>query len=160
MSRRGALCTTWRRAVPLSLTRRMNTGPQHNYIYIYIYIYICIYICAWRKVQIFNFQQSYMADRRHLTYQKTALMYFVITQWHIHNFDNKTPNINTKNCSLSIVLTATDQKPQKSLRRWYYSISRWHSGDVLVGNITCLLIFCAFWSVAVLPLKFDLGCLP
>ena len=117
---------------------------------------------AWRKVQIFNFQQSYMADRRHLTYQKTALMYFVITQWHIHNFDNKTPNINTKNCSLSIVLTATDQKPQKSLRRWYYSISRWHSGDVLEGrpNITCLLIFCAFWSVAVLPLKFDLGCLP
>ena len=25
-------------------------------------------------------------------------------------------NINTKNCSLSIVLTATDQKPQKSLK--------------------------------------------
>ena len=28
--------------------------------------------------------------------------------------------INTKNCSLPIVLTATDQKPQKSLKRWYY----------------------------------------
>jgi len=28
--------------------------------------------------------------------------------------------INTKNCRLSIVLTATDQKPQKSLKRWYY----------------------------------------
>jgi len=26
-------------------------------------------------------------------------------------------DINTKNCSLSIVLTATDQKPQKSLKR-------------------------------------------
>jgi len=26
-------------------------------------------------------------------------------------------SINTKNCSLSIVLTATDQKPQKSLKR-------------------------------------------
>jgi len=25
--------------------------------------------------------------------------------------------INTKNCSLSIVLTATDQKPQKSVKR-------------------------------------------
>jgi len=25
--------------------------------------------------------------------------------------------VNTKNCSLSIVLTATDQKPQKSLKR-------------------------------------------
>ena len=33
-------------------------------------------------------------------------------------------NINTKNCSLSIVLTATDQKPQKSLKRSYYSASR------------------------------------
>ena len=32
--------------------------------------------------------------------------------------------INTKNCSLSIVLTATDQKPQKSLKRSYYSASR------------------------------------
>ena len=26
-------------------------------------------------------------------------------------------NLNTKNCSLSIVLTATDQNPQKSLKR-------------------------------------------
>ena len=32
--------------------------------------------------------------------------------------------INTKNCSSSIVLTATDQKPQKSLKRSYYSASR------------------------------------
>ena len=30
--------------------------------------------------------------------------------------------INTKNCSLSIVLTATDQKPQKSLKRLYLSL--------------------------------------
>jgi len=42
--------------------------------------------------------------------------------WHddnntLHNFDNKTASINTKNCSLSIVLTATDQEPQKSLKR-------------------------------------------
>jgi len=28
--------------------------------------------------------------------------------------DNKTANINDKNCSLSIVLTAVDQKQQKS----------------------------------------------
>jgi len=41
----------------------------------------------------------------------------------MHNFlpsakcavtDNKTANINDKNCSLSIVLTAMDQKQQKS----------------------------------------------
>jgi len=31
--------------------------------------------------------------------------------------------INSKNCSLSIVSTATDQKPQKSLKRSYYSAS-------------------------------------
>ena len=33
---------------------------------------------------------------------------------------------------------ATDPKPQKSLKRSYYSASRWHSGDVMVGNITFL----------------------
>ena len=38
-------------------------------------------------------------------------------------------HINTKNCSLSTVLTATDQRPQKSLKRSYYSASRWHSGN-------------------------------
>ena len=31
--------------------------------------------------------------------------------------------INAKNCSLSILLTATDQKPQKSIKRWYYTPS-------------------------------------
>ena len=31
----------------------------------------------------------------------------------------------------------------------YYSASRWHSGDVMVGNITFLMIFAVFWSVAV-----------
>jgi len=45
-----------------------------------------------------------------------------------------------KNCSLSIVLTVRDQKPQKSLKRSYNSASRWHSGNVMVGNITCLMI--------------------
>jgi len=32
-------------------------------------------------------------------------------------FKSTVNKINTKNCSLSIVLTATDQKPQKSLKR-------------------------------------------
>ena len=27
------------------------------------------------------------------------------------------------------------------LKRWYYSASRWHSGDVMVGNVTFLMIF-------------------
>ena len=31
-----------------------------------------------------------------------------------------------------------------SLQRWYYSAWRWHSGDVMVGNITFLMIFAAF----------------
>jgi len=32
-------------------------------------------------------------------------------------FKSTVNKINTKNCSLSVVLTATDQKPQKSLKR-------------------------------------------
>ena len=60
--------------------------------------------------------------------------------------------INTKNCSLSIVLTATDQKPQESLKRWYYPPYS-HCLDVNVmlsrPNMTFLMIFCGFWSVDV-----------
>jgi len=37
-----------------------------------------------------------------------------------------------------------DQKLQKSLKRWYYSASRWHSGDVIVGTITFLMIFAVY----------------
>jgi len=48
----------------------------------------------------------------------------------------KTANINIKNCTLSIVLTATDQKPQKSFKKSYYSASCLHSGNAMVGNIT------------------------
>jgi len=33
---------------------------------------------------------------------------------HVSHIDNKTANMNDKNCSLSIVLTALDQKVQKS----------------------------------------------
>jgi len=35
----------------------------------------------------------------------------------LHNFANKTANISNKNRSLSIMLTAMDQKPEKSLKR-------------------------------------------
>ena len=61
-----------------------------------------------------------------------------------HNFDNKTANINTKKCNLSIMLTATNQKLQKSFKKSYYSASQWHSGDVMVGKITFLMIFAVF----------------
>jgi len=40
-----------------------------------------------------------------------------------------------------MMLIATDQKPQKSLKRWYYSASRWHSGNLMLGNITLLTGF-------------------
>jgi len=64
----------------------------------------------------------------------------------LHKFSNKTTNIYSENCNLSIVLTATDQKQQKSFKRWYYSASasRWHSGDVMVCSITFLMIFAVF----------------
>ena len=40
--------------------------------------------------------------------------------------------INTKNCSLSIMLTAMDQKPQ----RWYYASSHHLDVSVMLSNIT------------------------
>jgi len=53
-------------------------------------------------------------------------------------------NINTKNCSLSIMLMATDQKPQKSLKRWYYPPSHWLNeiADQPFND------FSGFWSVS------------
>ena len=52
--------------------------------------------------------------------------------------------INTKNCSLSIVLTATDQKPQKSLKRWYYPPSHCLNVNMMLSNMTFLMIFAVF----------------
>ena len=57
--------------------------------------------------------------------------------------------INTKNCSLSIVLTATDQKRQKSLNRSYYPPSHCLNVNVMMSNMTFFDDFCGFWSVAV-----------
>ena len=56
----------------------------------------------------------------------------------------KLPEINTKNCSLSIVLTATDQNPQKSLKRWYYPPSHCLNVNVMLSNMTFLMIFAGF----------------
>ena len=52
--------------------------------------------------------------------------------------------INTENCSLSIVLTATDQKPQKSLKRWYYPPSHCLNVNVMLSNMAFLMIFAVF----------------
>ena len=52
--------------------------------------------------------------------------------------------INTKNCCLSIVLTATDQKLQKSLKRWYYPPSHCLNVNVMLSNMTFLMIFTVF----------------
>ena len=60
--------------------------------------------------------------------------------------DNK--KMKTKNCSLSIVLTSTDQKPQTSLKRWYYPPSHRLNVNVMLSNIL-FNDFCVFWSVAV-----------
>ena len=51
---------------------------------------------------------------------------------------------NTKNCSLSIVLTATDQKPQKSLKKSYYPPSHCLNVNVMLSNMTFLMIFAVF----------------
>jgi len=44
--------------------------------------------------------------------------------------------LNTKNCTLSILLTATDQKPQKSLQKWYYPPSHHVKVNVMLSNVT------------------------
>jgi len=76
----------------------------------------------WHEVQIFNFQwwtATILRIEKLLKYILYMYMYNVHND-SLDNFGNKT----AKNCSLSIVLTATDQKPQKSLKRSYYSASR------------------------------------
>ena len=67
-------------------------------------------------------------------------------------------------CRTSLILTHPTCicRPRRGWSRWnfteifgirklrlYYSASRWHSGNVMVGNITFLMIFCGLWSVAV-----------
>jgi len=65
-----------------------------------------------------------------------------------------TKNINIKNCSLSIVLMATDQKPQrKTLKRYYYRLSHSLNVNVMVSNITFLMSFAAF-HLSPLPAQF------
>ena len=64
----------------------------------------------------------------------------------LHSFQVHRPIevINTKNCSLSLVLTATDQKPQKSLKRLYYPPSHCLNVNVMLSNMTFLMIFAVF----------------
>ena len=63
--------------------------------------------------------------------------------------------INTKNCSLSTVLTATHQKPQKSLKRWYYPPSHCLNVNVMLSNMTFLMILAVF---DVSPLTLWINC--
>jgi len=72
--------------------------------------------------------ETYMAYRGYCSIRKLANIYV----------------INTKNCSLSIVLTTTDQKPQKSLKRLYYPPSHCLNVNVMLSNMTFLMIFFRF----------------
>ena len=47
------------------------------------------------------------------------------------------------------MLTATYQKPQKSLKRWYYPPSHCLNVNAMLSNITFFNDFCGFWSVAI-----------
>ena len=77
---------------------------------------------------------------------KKCLIYSVITQ--LRKFGNKTANIHIKNCSLSKMLTATDLKPQKSLKG---DITQHHVDIQAMWRwvISPLNDLCGFWSVAV-----------
>jgi len=52
--------------------------------------------------------------------------------------------INIKNCSLSIVLTATDQKLQKSLKRWYYPPSHRLNVNVMLDWLSIVSLIQCF----------------
>ena len=53
-----------------------------------------------------------MSHGRHLKKSKNVVLMDIINS--LLKPGNKTANINVKNCSLYTVLTATNQKPQKS----------------------------------------------
>ena len=56
-----------------------------------------------------------MADGRHLEKSKNVVLMDIINS--LLKTGNKTANINVKNCSLYTLLTATDRKPQKIIKR-------------------------------------------
>jgi len=55
--------------------------------------------------------------------------------------DNKTANIN-----------------EKKSKRYYYSASCWHLGDVMGGDISFLWFFCSLWCVAINSLTQWINC--
>jgi len=95
--------------------------------------YLCNLLADFHEIWYSNAYWSPMPDVKfnfviydNLMWRRTAIwriekllkyIYLLLHNNILHNFDNKTANINTKHCSLSVVLTATDQKPQKSLKR-------------------------------------------
>ena len=54
-----------------------------------------------------------MADGRHLEKSKNVVLKDIINSLYTQS-GNETANVNVKYCSLYTLLTATDQKPQKS----------------------------------------------
>jgi len=81
---------------------------------------------AWRKVIFFIFNNLIMLYSRYLENRKHCLSIF---------------------CNFTMTrytILITDEKLQKSLKRWYYSAPRWHSGDLMVRNITFLMIVAVF----------------
>ena len=61
-------------------------------------------------------KRTVKTSTKHVTCEAVNQIYFFDTAEieSTHIFGNKTANINIKNCSLSIMLLATDHKPQKS----------------------------------------------
>jgi len=57
-----------------------------------------------------------------------------------YGYDGPTSE-NVKNCSLSMILTATDQKPQKSLKRLYYPPLHRLTINVMLSNVAFFMIF-------------------
>jgi len=68
---------------------------------------------------------------------------------HLRNVLHTADMLNVNNCSLCIMLMATDQKLQKSWKGDVYPSLCSLSVNVMLSNITFLWFFCCFWSVAI-----------
>ena len=68
------------------------------------------------SIKVLTFENLIRRTAAILKIEKLLHISWNYTMTYYTNLTIKTANINIKNCSLSVVLTATDQKPKKNIR--------------------------------------------
>jgi len=106
----------------------------------YLYLFVCIPLGTTVSGWMFLLVPAYPGCPGSKAVKRSLLLLLLSSWCNIFY-------INTKNCSLSLVLTATDQKKRTSSKGDTYCLaSRWHLGDVIVGNVTFLNDFFAVFD--------------